>query len=66
MPAYRLYHIDGTGRFHGSEEVQADSDEHAMELSTQLLAGSSGELWISERMVCKLPRCREQGLAKKR
>lgn len=49
MPAYRLYQIDGTGRFHGSEVVQADSDEHAIELSNHSLAGAAGELWIAER-----------------
>ena len=55
MPAYRLYEIDGSGRFHGTEVVEASSDEEAISIAIELLGGSSGELWLAAKLVWRCP-----------
>ncbi len=54
MTAYRMYHIDGGGRFSAADWIEADSDPAAIEAAR--LAGKSVafELWDGRRLVARI------------
>ena len=50
MPAYRLYHLDGSGRVDSAEWLEASDDESAVEKALQApLKAVTGELWQGNR-----------------
>ena len=51
MVAYRLYHIDGAGKFSAAEWIEADGDESALEAARQLNKSIACELWERGRLV---------------
>lgn len=55
MPDYRLYCIDGAGRFIRSREFSAASDEEAIEIARAMKLPDRCELWQRSRMVIDLP-----------
>lgn len=56
MPEYRLYAIDGAGKIHSAEWLQADSDEQAIEAVQQRDRSSKYELWQGGRLIAAVPR----------
>ena len=55
MPAYRLYHLDGSGRVDSAEWLEAADDTSAADLaSKQELKAVSAELWQGKRRVACL------------
>ena len=55
MPAYRLYHLDGSGRVDSAEWVEAaDDSAAAVQASKQELKAVSAELWQGKRRVACL------------
>ena len=51
MAAYRLYHIDGAGRFSAAEWIEADSDQSALEAAQGLNKSVTCELWQGNRFI---------------
>ena len=51
---YRVYSLDGSGRFLSAEWVDADGDESAIAAVRSSKPGSICELWEGRRMVTKL------------
>ncbi len=51
MRTYRVYRIDGTGKFQSAEWLEADRDETAIELARDLSEGSPCEVWQQDRYV---------------
>lgn len=54
MAAYRLYHIDGGGRFSAAEWIEAESDEAAIEVARALNKSIAGELWLGQRFIGRI------------
>ena len=54
MTAYRLYHIDGAGRFSTAEWIEADSDEAAIEAARATCKPLGCELWQGNRLVGRI------------
>jgi hypothetical protein len=54
MPDYRLYRLDGAGKFTSSHEFTAGSDEEALNLVSAMGLPVRCELWERSRMVGKL------------
>jgi len=53
MVPYRLYTLDENNRFIGSEDFQADTDEHAVAFGRWLEKGKPFELSCLDRFVHK-------------
>lgn len=51
MAHYRLYCIDGSGRFFRCEEFSAAGDDEAIVESRERRGASAAELWSGARMV---------------
>jgi len=51
MAHYRLYCIDGSGRFFRCDEFSAANDDEAVLESKERRGGSAAELWSGARMV---------------
>jgi hypothetical protein len=54
MPMYRAYFIDEDDRVESFKPVEADSDEEALAVATQLVDGHDVEVWLLDRMVARL------------
>lgn len=55
MPAYRLYHLDGSGRVDSAEWLEAADDSNAAALAgKQAMKALSAELWQGKRRVACL------------
>ena len=54
MAAYRLYHIDGGGRFSAAEWIEADGDESAIEAARAVSRSLACELWQGRRFVARV------------
>ena len=51
MRFYRVYRVDGAGRFEAAEWLEAESDEQALEAARALNGGPAFELWERGRLV---------------
>lgn len=51
LPAYRLYRLDGAGKFMSADWIEADSDAKAIEEVQRRVAGARFELWDRYRLV---------------
>ena len=51
MVAYRLYCLDGVGRFVDSDLIEAETDDEALEIARGFDHGVAYELWDHERFV---------------
>ena len=51
VAAYRLYHIDGGGRFSAAEWIEAVDDEAAVAAARALNKSIACELWQGQRFV---------------
>ena len=51
MPAYRLYRLDGAGKFMGADWIEADGDTSAVKEARQMVDGRPFELWERDRLV---------------
>ena len=51
MAAYRLYHIDGGGRFSAAEWLEAADDAAAIAAARALNKSIACELWQGQRFV---------------
>jgi hypothetical protein len=60
LQTYRYYRLDGTGRLHGAEWIEADSDDAAIAQVEGTRAGALCELWQGARLVAKLSPMRLQ------
>lgn len=54
MSAYRLYQIDGAGRFFGAQWIEAADDEAALAAARALCPSMACELWQGQRLVGKI------------
>ncbi|HEX6218776.1 MAG TPA: hypothetical protein VFZ35_05840 [Sphingomicrobium sp.] len=55
MPAYRLYHLDGTGRVDSADWLEATDDASAAAALSRLsMKAVSAELWLGKRRVARL------------
>lgn len=54
MSDYRLYCLDGAGRFTTVHEIQAQDDEDAVRQARAKLLGVTCELWEHGRLIVKL------------
>lgn len=55
MPDYRLYCLDGAGKFTASHEFTATSDAAALMMVNAMNLRVRCELWERSRMVAQLP-----------
>lgn len=61
MLAYRLYRLDGGGRFETADWIEAASDEAATDLARSLCAERAFELWHGDRLVTRSGPLKQQG-----
>jgi hypothetical protein len=55
VSAYRLYHLDGSGRVDSAEWLEAADDSSAVTHATQVdMKSVSAELWLGNRRVARL------------
>lgn len=54
MGDYRLYCLDGAGKFTKSHEIRADSDKEALAAARAMKLPVKCELWNRSRMVATL------------
>ena len=55
MPAYRLYHLDGTGRVDSAEWLEAADDSSAIaNAATLTMKAVSAELWLGKSRIARL------------
>ena len=54
MPEYRLYCVDGAGRFTRAHEIEAPTDEDAISQAAALKLPVQCELWERGRKVAEL------------
>lgn len=54
MSAYRLYRIDGAGRFSTAEWIEADDDQAAVAAVVAGGASDRYELWQRDRLVARI------------
>ena len=54
MADYRLYCLDGAGKFIKAHDIEATDDEEALELARQMKLPVKCELWQHGRMVAVL------------
>ena len=55
MPEYRLYCLDGAGRFTNAHEISAADDEGAIDQAKEMKLAVKCELWERGRKVATLP-----------
>ena len=55
MRDYRLYCLDGVGKFTAAETILADSDNEAIELARTKKLEVKCELWERNRLVATIP-----------
>jgi hypothetical protein len=55
MPEYRLYCLDGAGKFTRAHLIAASGDEEAMSKARAMKLPVKCELWERGRMVATLP-----------
>ena len=51
---YRLYSLDGVNKVASAEWIEADDDEAAIEVATEMLNGYRCELWQDRRLIARL------------
>jgi len=49
LPAYRMYHLDGNGRFSRGEWIDATDDESALAAARE--RSRRAEVWAGDRLV---------------
>lgn len=54
MPAYRLYHVDGSGRFSAAEWIEAENDDSAVQSARAACKSIACELWQGRRFVARI------------
>jgi hypothetical protein len=54
MPAYRLYDLDGAGRFSAAEWIEADDDASAADAARVLGKTCRCELWHGPKFVATI------------
>ncbi len=54
MAAYRLYFIDGAGKFTAAEWIEADGDESAVAAAHALNKSVRCELWQGRRLIARI------------
>ena len=55
MPTYRVFLLGPKGRFIGSRDLQAESDEEAIVAARELKLPCKCELWERARVIAELP-----------
>jgi hypothetical protein len=55
MPEYRLYCLDGAGKFTNAHEITATDDADALARARELKLPVKCELWERGRLVAKIP-----------
>ncbi len=55
MSKFRLYCLDGANKITRAEEIDAASDEHAIEIVQSKKLQVKCELWSRERLVARIP-----------
>ena len=60
LQTYRYYRLDGTGRLHGAELIDAESDDAAIAQVECTCADALCEIWQGARLVAKLSPMRLQ------
>ncbi len=54
MQAYRVYRIDGAGKFWAADWIEAEGDDNAFELAQALNHRCRCELWQGNRFIAQL------------
>ena len=54
MKAYRLYRIDGAGKFWAADWIEAEGDEQAIQAARELNRCRKCELWQGNRLIARL------------
>jgi len=65
MPYYRLYCLDGSGKFTKAHELEAANDEAALAVANEMRLSVKCELWERNRMVAALDGCAPKELSTK-
>ena len=60
MASYRLYFFDEAGHIQAAKELEAPSDEAALERCEGLIQGQRVELWNRARLVISIDPIRRQ------
>jgi len=55
MPEYRLYCLDGAGKFTKAHEISAADDADALARANDMKLPVKCELWQRDRLVAKIP-----------
>jgi len=55
MPEYRLYCLDGAGKFTKAHEISAADDEDALARAKAMKLPVKCELWLRDRLVAEIP-----------
>ncbi len=55
MPDYRLYRLDGAGKFMRVEVISASDDEEAIALARAACQPLRCELWLRDRRIADIP-----------
>ena len=55
MPEYRLYCLDGDGKFTKAHEISAADDADALARAEDMKLPVRCELWHRDRLVAKIP-----------
>ena len=53
MGAYRVYKMDGAGRFSTADWIEAEDDERAIAAVRSKMASTGFELWQGNRLVAR-------------
>jgi hypothetical protein len=56
VPEYRIYEIDGAGRFSTADWIQADGDDAALAAARKGNRSASCEVWQAGRLVGRIER----------
>lgn len=54
MPKYRLYCLDGANKITRAQEIDAKSDDDAIDIARSMKLPVKCELWTRERLVAQL------------
>jgi hypothetical protein len=54
MTAYRVYCLDGASHFIAAEWIEADDDDHALDVAAQLKIGLRREVWDRDRLIGRI------------
>ena len=55
MANFRLYRLDGAGKIGTAEWLEAEDENHALELARALNASTAVEIWNRNKLIGRVP-----------